>query len=698
MSRLATRVVLALAMIATVVLAPVSTEVPTDTAQAADTRFFDAGNIISDGVFFDGLSMDGNAIQAFLNQKGASCSGGEMPCLKNFRQNTVNQAADTMCRGYAGVANESAATIIAKVGASCGINPRVLLVLLQKEQSLVTRTNPTAYAYTNATGFACPDTAPCDPAFSGFVSQVYFAARQFQRYRVEAARYNYKAGRVNSILWHPNTACGRSDVFIANQATAGLYNYTPYRPNQAALNAGSGTGDACSSYGNRNFWNYFTDWFGSTQSPGGSAIYTKYQSLLAGGVNIGAPVSPFYCGLVGGGCYQVFQGGSIYWSPATGAWSISGALQYKWGQVGVEWGTVGYPVTDAWCGIKDGGCFQHFERGSIYYSPASGAQVIKGPLRDKWEALGWENSSLGYPVMDGYCGLVNGGCYQAFQGGTLYWSPASGAQFVTGAIRDRWGALGVEWGSLGYPVSDTMCGLVDGGCWQVFQRATIYWSPTTGARIIVGTIGDRWRSLGSENGALGYPLMDEWCGLSAGGCYQVYEGGTMYWKSTIGARYVTGPIRDTWGALGVEWGPMGYPTSDTVCGLRDSGCAQLFEYGSLYWSAATGGHLVRGAIRDTWGRTGFEGGPLGYPTTDEFCGIRNGGCFQHYAQGSIYFSPATGAHSVSGAIHAAWASAGYEYGWGYPVAEPVAVPGGTTQRFERGTATFTTASGTVTFG
>jgi hypothetical protein len=68
----------------------------------------------------------------------------------------------------------------------------------------------------------------------------------------------------NIILWHPNSGCGTSELNLLNRATAALYNYTPYRPNQAALNNLYGTGDGCSSYGNRNFWRDFTDWFGST--------------------------------------------------------------------------------------------------------------------------------------------------------------------------------------------------------------------------------------------------------------------------------------------------------------------------------------------------------------------------------------------------------------------------------------------------
>jgi len=97
---------------------------------------------------------------------------------------------------------------------------------------------------------------------------VYSAAKQFRRYAANPTGYSYRAGRANTILWHPNTACGSSSVYIENQATASLYDYTPYRPNDAALAAGYLTGDSCSSYGIRNFHLYFRDWFGSaTQRP-----------------------------------------------------------------------------------------------------------------------------------------------------------------------------------------------------------------------------------------------------------------------------------------------------------------------------------------------------------------------------------------------------------------------------------------------
>ena len=229
------RIAVALTVAAAGLLAPVAGTAPAGTAQAADLQFFDPGNIISDAVFFDGLSMDGPAIQAFLSLKGTNCVAYEMPCLKDYVQNTANQPADQYCAGYAGAVRESAANIIAKVGASCRVNPEALLVLLQKEQGLITKRSPTFYAYDQATEFGCPDGSTCNPAFSGIVSQLYFAARQFQRYAAGDAG-GYRAGRYNTIAYAPaiasynnlnNARCGTSQVFIANKVTAGLYSYTP---------------------------------------------------------------------------------------------------------------------------------------------------------------------------------------------------------------------------------------------------------------------------------------------------------------------------------------------------------------------------------------------------------------------------------------------------------------------------------------
>lgn len=237
----------------------------TDIAKASLVGFT-PGNIISDAVFTAKNTMTESQIQAFFNSKVSTCQSGYV-CLKDFRITSVTRPADAYCSGYTGAANESAARIIYRVAQACNINPQVLIVMLQKEQGLITHTWPSDWRYNIALGQGCPDTAPCDPNYIGFFHQIYGAARQMQIYMEGRWFQWYAPGKTWNILYNPSAACGSAPVYVANKATSALYYYTPYQPNAAALRAGYGEGDGCSAYGNRNFYNYFTDWFGSTQTP-----------------------------------------------------------------------------------------------------------------------------------------------------------------------------------------------------------------------------------------------------------------------------------------------------------------------------------------------------------------------------------------------------------------------------------------------
>jgi len=113
-------------------------------------------------------------------------------------------------------------------------------------------------------GYACYDTAPCDPQYAGFYNQIMNAAMRIQTYRQYPNSYRHRPFTTNSqVYYNPNlTGCSWSAVYIEGYATAGLYNYTPYQPNKAALDNLYGSGDGCSAYGNRNFWRIYNDWFG----------------------------------------------------------------------------------------------------------------------------------------------------------------------------------------------------------------------------------------------------------------------------------------------------------------------------------------------------------------------------------------------------------------------------------------------------
>ena len=235
------------------------------------TPIADGGFLISDEEFFDAETMTADEIQAFLDARLPACSPG-FTCLNTFTQDHPDRSADRYCAQMSGGSGETAAQIIHKAAVACDVNPQVLLIMLEKEQALVTKTDPEPVHYEQAMGFDCPDTGPdnaaaCNAAYAGLATQVYRAARQMQIYTAQPGDFNYRAGRVNTVQWHPAIECGTSEVYIQNQATANLYIYTPYRANIAGLAAGRGIGDACTSSGNRNFYNLYIDWFHADRAP-----------------------------------------------------------------------------------------------------------------------------------------------------------------------------------------------------------------------------------------------------------------------------------------------------------------------------------------------------------------------------------------------------------------------------------------------
>lgn len=289
-------------------------------ASALSGNEFNAGRIIDDTLFYNGDTMDVGQIQSFLNSKVSTCdtwgtqiySGSQTraqygasrgypapyTCLKDYRQDTGYKAgASGLCSAIEAKSNRSAAEIIDDVARACHISEKVIVVMLQKEQGLVTDDWPWSLQYRGAMGYGCPDTAPCDAEYYGFFNQVYNAALQFQRYKADPTNWNHVPFMNNQVAYQANApSCGSRTTYIENYATAGLYNYTPYTPNGPALNNLYGTGDACSAYGNRNFWRYYNDWFGKTN---GSNI-------------VRTPSNPTYYLLTNGKKFAIPSGDILY--------------------------------------------------------------------------------------------------------------------------------------------------------------------------------------------------------------------------------------------------------------------------------------------------------------------------------------------------------------------------------------------------
>ncbi|MBP2325481.1 hypothetical protein JOF56_005866 [Kibdelosporangium banguiense] len=127
----------------------------------------------------------------------------------------------------------------------------------------------------------------------------------------------------------------------------------------------------------------------------------------------------------------------------------------------------------------------------------------------------------------------------------------------------------------------------------------------------------------------------------------------------------------------------------------------------LYWSAATGVHRLnvgRGTtcpapeILDAYLKLGGHKSVLGPPSSDDACTAERTGRYAHFGSaGSIYSTDRTGAHAVSGAIRAKWASLGSEKSTlGYPTSDEFDIPGGRRNTFERGRIDFDAATGVAT--
>lgn len=245
-----------------------------EVVEAVSLVDFDPGYIISDYTMSNYNSMSETDIQNFLNANG-NCkdtrtylaqqySGysyhirdGHFVCLAEEIFGDGEAYGENVTNG------QTAAHIIWQAAQDYKINPQVLIVLLQKEQSLITDSWPNSIQFRSATGYGCPDTAPCSSEYYGFKNQVRKAAALF-RAVLNGGWTNYPLGN-NYIQYNPNASCGGSVVNIQSLATSALYRYTPYQPNAGALAAGYGTAD-CGAYGNRNFYLYFQDWFGGIRN------------------------------------------------------------------------------------------------------------------------------------------------------------------------------------------------------------------------------------------------------------------------------------------------------------------------------------------------------------------------------------------------------------------------------------------------
>ncbi|GAB3490992.1 PQQ-dependent sugar dehydrogenase [Amycolatopsis cihanbeyliensis] len=252
---------------------------------------------------------------------------------------------------------------------------------------------------------------------------------------------------------------------------------------------------------------------------------------------LGAPTGPE---IVDGDVhYRPYEQGRLYWSAETGVHRVRGDILDRYLALGGH-GRFGPPTTDE-AATPDGvGRYNHFAgtpstlAASVYWTPSTGAHGVWGEIRQRWAALGWERGPMGYPVTDENATPDGIGRYNHFsKKSSIYWTDANGAHGIWGSIRQRWAALDWERSPLGYPVTDETTTPDGIGRYNHFsKKGSIYWTAGTGAHEVYGSIRRRWESLGWERSYLGYPASGEYS--VSGGRRNDFQHGYIRWYRDTG--------------------------------------------------------------------------------------------------------------------------------------------------------------------
>ena len=203
-------------------------------AQPVLAMEFNPNYIISDSEILDKTTMSMEDIQSFLSDKGgylATYTTANFDGVNKTVANIIYEAAvnNYDCDGVTLSENPTQAERKLKCQ-PISINPQFLLVLLQKEQSLIDKKNPTQSQLDWATGYGCPDGGGCNERWRGLGKQVNSAALQFYEYMTSPKGFPYQVGQTYQIT-NPYNAINEEEVTMvtpANLATAALYNYTPH--------------------------------------------------------------------------------------------------------------------------------------------------------------------------------------------------------------------------------------------------------------------------------------------------------------------------------------------------------------------------------------------------------------------------------------------------------------------------------------
>jgi uncharacterized protein with LGFP repeats len=316
------------------------------------------------------------------------------------------------------------------------------------------------------------------------------------------------------------------------------------------------------------------------------------------------------------------------------------AMMAAWDKAGGDTSPLGarkgdvYPVGD--------GFVLDFDGGKMFFTTATGAKFVFGPILDKYETLGGPvGSDLGFPTINEVPGLAGPdsrvATFSASDKPVIFWTPDHGAFVVRGALNTAWDKLGSSGGVLGAPIGDeTYDGEVSS---QKFSGGQISWNRKSkdfstdppsladqlkGLQVAIdpaAAINMAWRAAGGSNGPLGAKQGGQYP-IGGDGIAQNFAGGKVFFSPATGASALESDILTKYESLG---GPVSSDLGFPIANESDGGVSPASRIATfsgadkpaIFWTSDHGAFVVRGAIKTAWDKLRGANGKLGAPVGDQ---------------------------------------------------------------------------------